>query len=391
MKKSVIGIILYFLILHVLIPGVYYLFNGFVPIYTDLIDIPSLIKSAILIILPVCLSLIILYLLPKDQEIAPNIEGKPVTELFYFSVLFKMAVFYYFGGFASIINGEVNGTFSNYFSLFFNPFILLLVVLFVQKKRTNIILAVLFYVVSITLSGSRSGILAIFFVFMIGYSFQTFQGYKNKLYSFLKYSLLISPFLFIYATSIRGAADTIDKSVLLNQIVGRMSTLETSMMPLYFYHNNMDMELFYDKYGIWNQLKLILDGIIPGQIFDYDVMPNNYYRAIFMGYSKSFVVENYMSINLTLPIYLYLKYSYLSILFTILYVLGFYKIVLALKNYPLLVVVVLSVFYNVIYFFDWVMVFSQIYTALLTVLCLKMYVFFRKEVIVGLKRDLNEY
>lgn len=362
------------------------MFNGFVPIYSSLVDVSALIKCFFLIVTPLLLSLLILSFLPEDHKIAPNIEGKPVTELFYFSVLFKLVVFYYFGGFSGIISGQVTGTFSNYFSLFLNPFILLLVVLFVQKKKANIVLAVLFYVISITLSGSRSGILAVVFVFLIGFSFQTFHAYRSRLYSFLKYGLLLAPLLFIFGTSIRGATDIIDKSVLLNQIIGRMSALETAMMPVHYLDNNLDLDLFYDKYNFWNQLKLILDSIIPGQIFQYDVMPNNYYRAIFMGASKSFVMENYMSINLTLPVYLYIKYSYLSVLFTVIYILGFYKIVLLFKNFPLIVIVILSVFYNVLYYFDWVMVFVQLYTGLLTVLCLKTYVFFRREVVGVLKK-----
>lgn len=385
MKKSIIAILIYFSVLHVLIPAAYYSFYGFTPIYSSLINIPILIKCFLLIIVPVLISIIVLHFLPNKNSIAPNIDGKPITELFYFSILFKSIVFYYSGGFSAIINGGTNGTFGNYFSIFFNPFILLLVLLFVQKKKTNIILAVLFYVISITLSGSRSGILAIFFVFLIGYSFQTFTMYKHKLYSFLKYGLIVSPFLFIFATSVRGI-DSLDKTILVNLIVGRMSSLETSMMPVYFLDSGLDLELFYEKFSFWHQFKLILDSFIPGQIFDFDVMPNNYYRAIFMGMSRSFVIENYMSINLTLPIYLYLKYSYLSIALSVFYILGFYKIVLFFKEYPLFVIVILSGFYNVIYFFDWVMVFTQLYTGLLTILFLKMYIFFRREFIRGIKQ-----
>lgn len=375
MKNSIIAIVLYFLVLHVFIPGSYYLFNGFRPIYSDFADLPALIKSFFLIVVPLLVSVIILLFIPKrDDIISPNIDGRPITFLFYFSVLFKLAVVYITGGFAAAINGELNGTLANYISIFLNPFTLLLVMLFVQKKRSNIILAVLFYVLSVTLSGSRSGIISMFFVFFIGFSFVAFKDYKKKLFVFLKYGMLVTPVIFVLATRMRDAEYDLSMDFLLDQIFGRMSTLETSMLPVHYYDNNLDLEIFYDKYSVWNQLKLGMDAILPGQIFEFDVMPNNYYRFFFLGYDQEFVFENYMSVNLTLPIYLYMKYHYLSGILTVLYILGFYKLVICFKKYPLFVIVLLGVFYNVIYFFDWVMVFTQFYTSLLTIVTLKLFV-----------------
>lgn len=375
MRKSVIAIILYFLILHVFIPGGYYLFNGFRPVYTEFIDFSALLKGFYIIVVPLVISVIFLYFLPKrDEVIAPNIDGLAVTFLFYFSVLFKMVVVSVTGGFAAAINGELNGTLANYVSIFFNPFTLLLAMLFVQKKRSNIILAILFYVLSVTLSGSRSGIISMFFVFFIGFSFVVFKDYKKKLFVFLKYGMLVAPIIFVLATRMRDAEYDLSLDFLLDQIFGRMSTLETSMLPIHYYDNNLDLEIFYEKYSFWNQLKLCIDAVLPGQIFDFDVMPNNYYRFFFMGYDREFVFENYMSVNLTLPVYLYMKYHYLSGLLTILYVIGFYKLVVYFRKYPLFVIVLLGVFYNLIYFFDWVMVFTQFYTSLLTIIVLKLFV-----------------
>jgi len=390
MKKSIIAIILYLLVVNVFFPAIFYLFNGFSPVYSDLVDLPALIKSFILIVSSFALSIFVLYLWPsKNEEISPNINGRPVSELFYFSIFLKLFVFYYYGGFSALIAGGTNGTVGNYISLFFNPFILLLILLFAQKNRSSIIMAVFFYILSVTLSGSRSGILTIIFVFLIGFSFVTFQGYKKRLYGFLKYSLLITPLIFVYATSLRGYTQNINMSVILNQIIGRMSVLETSMLPVHYFDNGMNLDLFYNKFSIWNQFKLSLDSIIPGQIFDFDVMPNNYYRAIFMGYSQSFVMENYMSVNLTLPIYLYLKYSYFAVIFTVIYIVGTYKIIVFFKKYPIIVLLILSVFYNLIYFFDWVMVFTQLYKSILTIAFLKMYIFSRKIFIESVRK--NEY
>lgn len=377
MKKSIIAIIVYFLLLHVLLPGAYYVYNGFIPIYSDFVSYPALIKSFFLISIPLIVSLLILLLLPKLEDvIAPNIEGKPVTFLFYFSILLKLGILFSTGGFASVLEGEANGTFSNYISLFFNPFTLLLVLLFVQKKRSNIIMAVFFYVISVTLSGSRSGIITIFFVFFIGFTFEAFKIYQKKLFRFLKYGLFLTPFVFVFATRQRGIDEVFSLEYIINLIAGRMSVLETSMLPVHYYDTNMNLDLFYEKYSFIHQLKLIIDGFIPGQIFEFDVMPNNYYRAMFLEYQQEFVFQNYMSINLTLPIYLYLKYSYLSVLLCIMFIVGFYKLVISLKRYPLLVIMIFSAFYDMLYFFDWVMVFSQLYISFLTITFLKFFVLF---------------
>jgi len=379
MKKAIIAIILYVLILHVLIPCVYYLFVGFIPVYTDLIDYPALYKATFLITTSLVLSILILKINNKKEYITrPIVEGKPISFLYYFSILFKLVTFYLSGGFEALISGGSSGSLSNYISLFLNPFTLLLILLFVQKERVSAIRAIVFYVIYVTLSGSRSGIISIFFIFFIGMAFEGYKYYRDKIKTFLKYGLLLAPALFIYATVTRGVADIVGFDFIINQIVGRMSTLETSMLPLYYDSNNLDLDLFYLKYDFWHQLKLCIDTLLPGQIFEFDVMPNNYYRAMFMGYSESFVIENYMSVNFTLPIYLYLKYGYFAILFTILYVVGFYKVLLWYRRRPFVVIILLSAFYNLIYFFDWVMVFMTLYSSLLTVLFVKMFIPFYK-------------
>ncbi|WP_316826372.1 hypothetical protein [Pedobacter miscanthi] len=379
MKKAVIAIIWYVLILHVFIPCVYYLFMGFTPVYSDLVDYPSLYKSILLIASSLLLSVFVLKITTKkDFVVKPIVDGRPINFLYYFSILFKLLVFYLSGGFQSLVNGDSTGSLTNYVSLFLNPFTLLLLLLFVQKKRSSVIKAIFFYVAYITLSGSRSGIISIFFVFFIGMAFEGFKHYKSKLQNFLKYGLLIAPILFVYATLSRGITELVGFDFIMNQIVGRMSTLETSMLPLYHESHSLDLSLFYSKYDFWHQLKLCIDALLPGQIFEFDVMPNNYYRAMFMGFSESFVRENYMSVNFTLPIYLYLKYGYFGVLFTIFYITGFYRLLIFFKNKPFVIIILLSTFYDLIYFFDWVMVFTQLYSSLLTILFVKGFIVFYK-------------
>ena len=375
MKKAIIGILLFVLGLHVFLPCIYYCIYDFTPIYSDLVDYPSLIKGGLLISISLLISVFALsFFSSKDDLIKPDIYGRPINVLFYSAILLKLVTFYFIGGYETIISGESNGKLLSYIFLFLNPFTLLLVLLFVQKKKSNVIKAVLFYVIFVTLSGNRSGIISIFSLFLIGLAFEAFKQYRKKITKFLKYGVLLAPFLFIYATMMRGMDEIVGLDFILNQIVGRISTLETSMLPLYYDTHNLDMSLFYSKYDFWNQLKLSIDSIIPGQIFDFDVMPNNYYRAMFMGRSESFVFENYMSVNLTLPVYLYLKYSYFAIPLTVLYVLGFYLILRNLKYMPLVGIAFLSVFYSLIYFFDWAMFFSQLYTSFLTIIFIKVFI-----------------
>lgn len=375
MKKAVIAIISYVIILHVFIPCIYYFFAGFTPVYSDLVDYPALYKAVFLITIPLLLSIFILKIIPvKEDFVMPIIDGYPINFLFYLSVVFKLIKFYLTGGFEGLLSGESSGSLANYISLFLDPFTLLLVLLFVQKKKSNVIKAILFYVLYVTLSGSRSGIISIFFVLFIGMAFEGFKYYKGKLQNFLKIGILIAPFLFIYATISRGLDEIVGLDFIMNQIVGRMSALETSMLPLYYESHNLDLSLFYSKYDFLHQLKLSIDALVPGQIFEFDVMPNNYYRAMFMGFSESFVFENYMSVNFTLPIYLYLKYSYFGMLFTVFYIIGFYKLLVFFKDKPFVIIIFLSTFYNLIYFFDWVMVFMTLYSSFLTILFVKMFI-----------------
>jgi len=379
MKKAIIAIVLYVLILHVLIPCIYYFFVGFTPVYSNLVDYPSLYKAIFLITIPLVLSIFILKISDKKEYvISPIVEGKPISVLYYFSIVFKLFNFYLSGGFGALISGGSSGSLSNYISLFLNPFTLLLIMLFVQKDRISVIKAVFFYVAYITMSGSRSGVISIFFILFIGMAFEGYKYYGGKIKNFLKYGLILAPVLFIYATVTRGIDELVGFDFIINQIIGRMSTLETSMLPLYYESNNLDLDLFYLKYDFWHQLKLCIDALLPGQIFEFDVMPNNYYRAMFMGFTETFVIENYMSVNFTLPIYLYLKYGYFAIPFTILYVIGFYRILLFFKQKPFVVIILLSAFYDMIYFFDWVMVFMVLYSSLLTVLFVKMFIPFYK-------------
>jgi hypothetical protein len=378
MKKALIGILFYFIILHVLIPIVFYLFKGdVIPVYSSFFYQESFIKAFFLIVFSFGISLSVLFLLPEGKVITPLINNTSITRLFYFSVLFKLFTFYLYGGYQGLLSGEAAGKINTYIAIFLNPFTLLLIVFFGQSKRSSLIMPVIFYILSATLSGSRSGILAVFFIFFIGYAYKSFIFYKVRLLRFLKYTFIFSPILYVLASQVRDSS-LIDYSFLQYQIVGRMSTLETAMHPIYYKDNNLDLTLFNEKYGLINQFKLVLDSFIPGQIFEFDISPNNYYRSIFFDTSLTYVRENYMSINMTLPVYLYMKYGYFCIPLTVVYIFAFYILLIYLRRSPLISIALLSCFYNIIFYFDWVMTFTELYSALLTVLTVKFYLHIRR-------------
>ena len=380
MKRSLIYMLAYVLLLHVILPGIYYCFYDIFPLYSSIIEEQAFWKSFWIILLSLSSAILVLALVPKSPNdvIKPHIKGSVIAELFYSSTLFKLFSFLFMGGYQSLITGGSNGTLSRYISLFLDPFFLLLVLLFTQQKKTNVIFAIFFYIASVTLSGSRSGVLAVIFIFLIGFTFHNFSIYRSKISKFLLIGLGISPLLFVYATLLRESSFS-EFKLLGDIIVGRMSTLETAMWPVHYTDQGLDASLFDEKYSVLNQFKLILDSLIPGQIFEADVMPNNYYRAIFLDYGIDFVKENYMSINITLPIYLYVKYNYFCVLFSILHVLIFYKLLKLLKSYPLFILACLASFYNLIYYFDYVMLFTQFYSFVLTIISIKIYVYLRRE------------
>jgi hypothetical protein len=238
---------------------------------------------------------------------------------------------------------------------------------------------IMVFIVVQTLAGSRSAILSVFTTFLVGAAFENFKFYRKRLLVFLKYAFIISPILFIYATQLRYGNDYLDYKLIGNIIMGRVSFIELGMIPIHYYDNGgLDLTLFYEKYGFIHQTKLIIDSLIPGDVFGFDVMPNNYFRAIFMGYSEEFVTQNYMSMNMTLPVYFYMLFGYLGVFFTYIYIMCYFSVCYLLRKSPFLVLLLLATLYETLIYFDWVMVFSQFFSGLLTILILKGYIILRE-------------
>jgi hypothetical protein len=379
-KKAFIVVILFYLGFHFIIPELYSHFVDNVHVYSDLVDKAASNKAFWINIIPVGLVGLTIYLLPnKDYFIPPAIQNGAATELFYIAMAYKAFFIIMVGGFSGIISGEMSGAFLNYINLFLSPIKLLMCALFLQKKKSSALIMILTFIVVSTFAGSRAAILSVFTTFLIGIAFENFYYYKKKIFLFLKYAFIISPVLFIYATQLRYGADYIDYKTIGNLIMGRVSFIELGMIPIHYYDDGgLDLSLFYEKYGFIHQTKLIIDSLIPGDIFGFDVMPNNYFRSIFMGYTEEFVTQNYMSMNITLPVYFYMLFGYLGVFFTYIYVMCYFFVCYMFRKFPFVVLLLLATLYETLLYFDWVMVFSQFFTGVLTILVLKGYIVVRE-------------
>lgn len=389
MKKSFLLILSFYLIFHFVVPEIYYIFFGNVNVYSELVDNVAANKAFWFNVIAIVTAGLIVFFLPyREYSVKSAISSTAASELYYFSILYSIIFTFTTGGFQNIIKGEATGTLLNYINLFLSPTVLIMCALFLQSKRSSVLLMALSFIVVVTLRGSRSGVIVVLLVFLMGFAFENFNFYKKRLKNFLKYLLIISPLLFVFATQLRLNEAIIEWHLIAKFIMGRVSYIELGMIPIHYKDaGTLDLALFYDKYGILHQLKLILDALIPGQIFQYDVMPNNYFRAIFMDYSIDFVTENYMSINMTLPVYFYMMYGNVGILIAIVFIVFYFLLMFSLRKHPFIILVLFSILYEILTYFDWVMVFNRFFITLLTMLTLRFYMMLRTTFIDWVKKD----
>ncbi|MES2590485.1 MAG: hypothetical protein V4608_01285 [Bacteroidota bacterium] len=383
MKKSFIAILIFYITFHFLIPEIYYLFFEETHIYSAIVDKAASNKAFFINMFSIVGTIGLILAFPfKDNKIQPVIKSLAASELYYFSILYGLLYLLVSGGFKGILSGVLSGSLYNYINLFLNPMVLLTCALFLQVKRVNIFIMVLLYLIVVTISGSRSGIIGVLLLFLSGLGFYNFYTYKNKLKMILYFFLLLSPFIFIFATQLRYGSSGLEFQTLFSKIIGRVSLIETSMIPVHFKDlNDIHLKLFYEKYGIINQLKVIIDSTIPGEIFNNDVFPNQYYRAIFLGRPETFVVENYMSINMSLPVFFYLCYGYWGIPITILFLFLFFYFMYKYRTNAYNNILFLPLLYQMLIYFDWVMVFNQLFTTVLTLIALFGYIAFRNSLV----------
>ena len=389
MKKVFTYILLFYYIVHFIIPGFYFISSGNFNTYTDIDDKQGILKGFILNSVMVLGTILVIQLLPEKRK-SLLIEPKffSIAPLFYFSIIFSVLYFFLRGGFEGKLSGSMAGSLFSYLALFLNPYMILLCVLFYQRRQFNLVILFLIYLVYTTFTGSRSGFISLFIIILMYPKFKNYTIYKKSIKKVLFAFLLISPVLFLLATVlIREASIIFTPDMIMRMIMGRMSFLETSMLPIHYKDLGDPLELFYDKYGLINQLKIITDTLFPGSLFGSDVMPNQYYRAAFMGYSEDFVLNVYTSINITLPIYLYMYMGgFFSCFFSILILFFYYCLLRKCINNMFLFVPLLASLYHLLYFFDWVMWFLQFFTFMLTSFTVYGFVVLRQSFVQMLKK-----
>lgn len=303
----------------------------------------------------------------KDYvEVTLNTNGKIWV---YISILITIASTIMSTGFSGALAGVANGTVWGYLSMFFSSHYLILVYFLYCDKKENLAWIIMLFILQTVLTASRSGLMTIvMLLLLLLYSTNKFLKKKKKIKFLIVVLCILAPFVYLYSTTLRGMpiSGVIN---LIDNIVGRCSCLELSGGALYGKDiGTWDMRLFQEKYGSLNQIKMSINTIFPGDLFPPDIDPNQYFRSVFMGYPISYSMNNYTSMNLTLPVYLYMKMpiAYAWIL-TIVILLVIYRIVVYSKLNPIykaaLAVFLLDSLLN---FFDWSMFSRDLIKAFLT-------------------------
>lgn len=416
MKKSFLGILIFFLFFHFIFPYFYYLIFGGTPIYKNwtlgnskIWDVVSLNIGFFLNIIPLTVAIIIIFF---SKDTLFYIEKKRTAVEFFFCCLV-----YFFSMIIIIIPiittkssyipifTKLNGTIWGYITMFLSPSIFFLLIMinfpfFVEKSKSFDILIISLIFFNF-FSGSRSIAITLLIIFFILYGMNILKKYYRKFLIYIILTFLITPLIwpmcnYLRSNGFKDNSFNIFKDVSFNifkddslnifkddsnaftaasssiaQIVGRISMLETSMLPIYWYRNNYEnLKYFYHKYNLCHQAKILINQLVPGDIFKFDIPPNQYYRAAFLGYPLEIVKKNYCSINITLPIYLFMyKGVLISLFLSIIIYVGFYWVIyLCWKWIPLLGVIFLFNLYQLIYFFDFVVLGKLFFTSVLVLL-----------------------
>lgn len=384
MKKVYYLIVTVVLGLNVIFPAMVYLWFGFFYVYYP-VSTKYVGKATAFLVFMLILTICVVKLSRygnKKIDIKKNdnyiLVDNAVIILFWVSVTIRILKYIQTGGFLGIISGESNGTFLAYLSFFFDLRMLYFFVLLRFFRVENIKKIVFYSTVYVAISlmySSRSGI---FFVVLncgiLLFGLKISEKFRKKMIALLIISAIIAPFMFAIATASRGTTSIFSVEKLCRSIVGRLSIDEVAAIELEQYENGMYKDqLFEEKYGIVNQSKLIVNTLIPGSLFENDVDPNQYWRAIFSNWSEDTVKMYYTSIYSILPMYLYLKYHGLIGLFLYFLIIYFmFRSTCRMKNQTIALFFGVHFFYTVFQYFDWVYHTRDLVSFLLTLLMIKL-------------------
>lgn len=387
MKKLILWTIISSWLIHVFVPLGYKLCYGAYPRnIQNLRDVPDEISTKVVIILSAVylISLIIIARFPsKDTPLIPSEDGNVLY--YYVSVAAAACMLLSFSGsaYTNAMSGALNASYYSYFIMLFNPQTLFILFLFCVNDRKRILVFVGSYLLFTLLSASRQGTLFIALNvagYMLCVSTKETEDVKSHIIDGIRKNkkifvgiiiimVITGPMLYVYSSNNRGTYSEDETHTVFETIASRCSCLENSGLALMKYDGgDYDREVFLGKYGVSNQLVRIVDSTMPGSLFSEDVDPNQYFRYIFGYMSYENAARYYSSVNFMLPIYLIVKYGYtFGILLSILIIVGFSEMILRSKNRLLQACMSCIVLKGILYYFDWVMIWKEALTVLLTV------------------------
>lgn len=385
MKKLTIWMMVSSWILYLFVPIVYKLMFGRYPRNIQSMGyVPEsyMTKAAIIISVFFAMCILLIYLLPVKEK---TMVGKVTCGSgYYYITIAVYAILAINAGvlnFSNAVTGGANSSLFSYYSMFFYPQVLFLIFLFCVKDNGGLMLLVASYLALTLISSSRSGAVNLG-IYLIGFSIVSgffsskkikietdIKKYKKKIRMIVIALAIVSPIIFVYTTQLRGSTTSNGTNRSIETIAARCSCLDEAGLVLYLNDtNDLDKDLFIEKYGLLNQIKCIIDSTIPGAVFEDDVNPNQYYRAVVGYMSVEDAKTYYSSVNLMLPVYMVMKYGLLGgMLFSTMLIVIFYMVVSKMKNSVWQVVLISIVFVEMIYFFDWVMVWKAFFRAALTI------------------------
>lgn len=369
MKRLFLFELAFYWILHVVGPLFYYHIRGeYVYIYQQYCPPEYMNKAAVIISIPIIITFILVaFVLPFGQGMIQATLNRRIDVYFYFGCLFMIMQQMHIGQYTN--SAVIHGTIWAYASMFFDLGALLLAIYVTANEKVNLVLMGGLYLAVTLIASSRQGalILVIALLAML-ITTQKYMRQRKVIFVIILCICLASPFGYMYATTRRGGP--VGEGIeLLDQIVGRCSNLELLGDALYQQEEDIwNAEVFERKYSVSNQLKICINSLMIGDVFEADVYPNQYYRTVFQKVPEQQAKETYTSINLTLPGYLNLKYPLFFAIFITVCILTAIYTLACLARWPRYVSVILliNVTNSFLDYFDWVMIVNDLLRLTLT-------------------------
>ncbi len=376
LKKVFCLLLLFYFSFHFLMPATFYLIMGYTPTYqTDYFSIQSILKGGGLNLASILLAGVLIYFTKLNFTYKPRADLRSSLYLI-IAILVTVIDINTASSFADKIKGQGGGNiFIVMCSLMFN---VESYILFAFASSSSFFPSSgLIFVFFKLLLASRSAPLTLVNIFLCSLASPNLKKYWKRYSVVVLISVVFSFQGYKWASLIREKSFSDDSSIVTvlsqetsgipqdnrsvtTRIVGRISFLENMMVPIY-YKDVLKMDrsnIFYDKYSLSNQLKILVNNLVPGDIFEYDVYPNQYYRSAFLKLDPAISKTDYTSINMTLPVFFYMYWgSIVSVLISAALIWGYFMATAHIARiHPLFGFVFLSgLVGNFLAFFDIVM------------------------------------